>query len=99
MARTDLDGLRTKLRSALDALESFEEPISPVDSSAVLAMWNGKMDGQTARVVVRKNGGALYQGRITGASTNACWTVLADNGEMIRDVSADSFVAIRLRFL
>lgn len=98
MTRTHIGRLVDELKDAAAALASFEEFRSPVNHAAVSAVWFAKKDEQVVRVAIRESHGTFYRGQITGMSPNGGWDVLADDGELVPYVSADSFVSVKLEY-
>ncbi|AXH66430.1 hypothetical protein SEA_SATIS_281 [Streptomyces phage Satis] len=96
MADTHIKKLRSTLEQAADALKGFEEFRSPVNHAVVSAVWHAKKDDQIVRVAIREDHGHFYRGRIEGISANGGWDIVADDGELVPYVSADSFVSVRL---
>ncbi len=101
MAQTHIGRLQTELKKAAAVLASFEDFRSPVNQAAVAAIWNAAGEGWIVRVAVREAGehGAFYHGRITRPSARGMWEgweVLADDGELVHEVSATSFVSVLL---
>lgn len=97
MAQTHIGRLATELKQAAAALEQFEEFRSPVNQEVVSAVWfaAGEHD-QHVRVAVREEHGTFYRGRITEVGTKGGWEVLADDGELVPNVTASMFVSLML---
>ncbi|QJD53838.1 hypothetical protein SEA_KELA_278 [Streptomyces phage Kela] len=97
MAQTHIGRLATELKQAAVALEQFEEFRSPVNQEVVSAVWfaAGQHD-QHVRVAVREERGTFYRGWITEVGTRGGWEVLADDGELVPNVTADMFVSVLL---
>lgn len=96
MARTDIGRIRDTLEEAAQKLKIFEDFRSPVNHAVVVVLWNNKYDDQDLVVAVREDHGTFYRGRITEISRKGNWTVLADDGELVAEVTADMFVSVRL---
>lgn len=97
MTKTHIGRLVQELKGAAAALASFEEFRSPVNQEVVSAVWfaAGQND-QIVRVAVREEHGTFYRGRITEVGTRGGWEVLADDGELVPNVTADMFVSVLL---
>lgn len=97
MAQTHIGRLATELKQAAATLEQFEEFRSPVNQEVVSAVWfaAGEHD-QHVRVAVREEHGTFYRGRITEVGTKGGWEVLADDGELVPNVTASMFVSLML---
>lgn len=97
MAQTHIGRLATELKQAAATLEQFEEFRSPVNQEVVSAVWfaAGEHD-QHVRVAVREEHGIFYRGRITEVGTKGGWEVLADDGELVPNVTASMFVSLML---
>lgn len=97
MAQTHIGRLATELKQAAAALEQFEEFRSPVNQEVVSAVWfaAGQHD-QHVRVAVREEHGTFYRGRITEVGAKGGWEVLADDGELVPNVTAAMFVSVML---
>lgn len=97
MTKTHIGRLVNELKEAATALASFEEFRSPVNQAVVSAAWAAaQRDDQLVLVAIREGHGAFYRGRITEVGTRGGWEVLADDGELVPNVTADMFVSIRL---
>lgn len=98
MAQTHIGRLATELKQAAVALEQFEEFRSPVNQEVVSAVWSAANDysDRIVRVAVREEHGTFYRGRITEVGTRGGWEVLADDGELVPNVTADMFVSVLL---
>lgn len=98
MVNTHIGDLVAELKRAAAALDRFEEFRSPVDQATVSAAWE-KVNNYTNRIVtvaVREYTGTFYRGRITEVGNKGGWEVLADDGELVPNVTADMFVSIRI---
>lgn len=97
MAQTHIGRLAAELKQAAATLEQFEDFRSPVNQEVVSAVWfaAGQHD-QHVRVAVREEHGTFYRGRITEVGTKGGWEVLADDGELVPNVTADMFVSLML---
>lgn len=97
MAQTHIGRLAAELKQAAATLEQFEDFRSPVNQEVVSAAWfaAGQHD-QHVRVAVREEHGTFYRGRITEVGTKGGWEVLADDGELVPNVTADMFVSLML---
>jgi hypothetical protein len=96
MTSTHIGRLKNELELAASALKGFEEFSSPVNHAAVEILQDNRPDGWIVRVAVREDHGTFYRGRITGQSARGNWVVLADDGELVHEVTADTFVSVRL---
>lgn len=98
MVNTHIGDLVAELKRAAAALDRFEEFRSPVDQTIVSAVWKEAADrsDKIVTVAVREYTGTFYRGRITGTGTREGWEVLADDGDLIPNVTADMFVSIRI---
>lgn len=99
MAQTDIGRLVAELEQAAAGLKGFEDFRSPVNHAVVLAVWTARNERQAVKVAVRENGGTFYRGRIVDVSASGNWVVLADDGELVPSVTADTFVSIRLEYV
>jgi hypothetical protein len=97
MAQTHIGRLAAELKQAAATLEQFEDFRSPVNQEVVSAVWfaAGRND-QHVRVAVREAHGTFYRGRITEVGTKGGWEVLADDGELVPNVTADMFASVML---
>lgn len=98
MAGMHINRLVHELEQAARTLKGFEDFRSPVNHAVVAAVWEAA-NNWTDRIVtvaIREDHGTFYRGRITGTSANGNWEVLADDGELVAGVTADTFVSIRL---
>lgn len=96
MTQTHIGSLKTELLKAAAALETFEEFRSPVNQAAVAAVWGAAGDGWAVHVAVREAHGTFYRGRIVAVGSKGGWEVLADDGDLVPNVTADMFVSVRL---
>jgi len=97
MTQTHIGGLKRELLKAAATLEAFEEFRSPVNQAAVVAIWGAAGDGWIVEVAVREEHGVFYRGRITAVGRRGGWEVLADDGELVPNVTADMFVSVMLK--
>jgi hypothetical protein len=96
MTKTYLGRLADTLKDAAAALDTFREFRSPVNQAAVVAIWGAAGDGWTVKVAIREEHGTFYRGRITAVGSKGGWEVLADDGELVPNVTADMFVSVHL---
>lgn len=96
MARTHIGRLRDELERAAQQLKAFEDFRSPVNRRALVILWDGLKGNEILRVAVREDHGTFYQGRITRLTDRANWEVLADDGELVPEVTFDTFVSVRV---
>lgn len=98
MTKTHIGRLAQELKDAAATLASFEEFRSPVNQEAVSAIWTAANDysNRIVSVAVREEHGTFYRGRITEVGTKGGWEVLADDGELVPNVTADMFVSVWL---
>lgn len=97
MTQTHIGRLAQELKDAALALESFREFRSPVNQDVVSAVWAAaQRDDMIVRVAIREEHGTFYRGRITEVGTRGGWEVLADDNELVPNVTADMFVSVHL---
>lgn len=98
MTKTHIGRLAEELAEAAAKLKAFEEFRSPVNQAVVSAVWEkaNNYSNQVVRVAVREEYGTFYRGRITEVGTRGGWEVLADDGELVPNVTADMFVSVVL---
>lgn len=98
MVNTHIGDLVAELKRAAAALDRFEEFRSPVDQAIVSAVWKEAADrsDKIVTVAVREYTGTFYRGRIAEVGNKGGWEVLADDGELVPNVTADMFVSIRI---
>lgn len=96
MASTHIGRLQNELERAAQGLKTFEEFRSPVNQAAVAAIWSAAGDDRIVKVAIREGHGLFYRGRITAPSKRGNWEVLADDGELVGEVTADMFASVRL---
>jgi hypothetical protein len=98
MAQTHIGRLKAELERAAGALRDFEEFRSPFSQPVVSAVWAAAQQGSlpVVRVAVREDHGVFYRGQIVKPSRKGNWEVLADDGELVPEVTADMFVSVRM---
>lgn len=99
MAQTHIGRIVAELEEAAARLKQFEDFRSPVNHAVVLAVWMARNERQAVKVAVREDHGTFYRGRIMDVSASGNWVVLADDGELVPSVTADTFVSLRLEYL
>ena len=96
MTDTHIKRLKDELERAAGQLKAFEEFRSPVNRRAVVILWDGLASTEFLRVAIREDHGTFYQGRITKLTERGNWEVLADDGELVPEVTPDTFVSVRV---
>lgn len=101
MTRTTIGNIKDVLEQAAQKLAVFDDFRSPVNYAAVRVLFQNCPPGSVLRVAVREEEtGTFYRGRLHSHTIKAggegTFTILADDGDWVRDVKASRFVSLRL---
>jgi len=88
--------LKLELERTLEMLGHFQEFAGALNYTALALLVESKSKDDVIRVAVRDVSGHFYRGKIEGIPPGGgSFMVLADDGELVRGVTAERIVSVR----